>query len=267
MPIPYQEIRDSVMTYLRARPKGEVPMPPAVALDTCVHNGHTLTDGDIKVACEVFHELYLERIIAPGNVPTIHQISLSGFMGWPFYCVTEYGAKILNNPDYQPHDPDGYLQKLKLQVPAIDPDIIRYLEESLSCYKYSLLLASAVMLGCAAEGAMLLLIEGFGDAIQDAREKSSYEKETKSWQINKKYQAFRKWLEPLAPRLPEALRDDLQTVLDQIFDLIRRTRNSAGHPTGKSIERDTMHAHLMMFPSYCRRVYLLIEYFVANPVT
>jgi hypothetical protein len=219
----------------------------------------------LALARQVFHELYLELIILPGNNSTINTLS-GHLLEWPFYTVTEYGNSVLDNPDYQAHDPDGYLQKLKQQIPNIDPDIIRYLEESLRCYKHGLLLASAVMLGCAAEKAMLLLIEAFGNAITDTTAKGSYEQATRPWVISKKYEAFWSRLEPLAPNLPEPLRNDLHTVLDQIFGLIRRTRNAAGHPTGRTIERDTMYAHLIIFPTYLRRVYALISHFVANSV-
>ena len=73
-------------------------------------------------------------------------------------------------------------------------------------------------------------------------------------------------LEPLAKSLPADLGDDLHTILDRVFDLIRSTRNDAGHPTGKVIERESMRANFYLFPSYCRRVYALMDHFAAHVV-
>jgi hypothetical protein len=122
------------------------------------------------------------------------------------------------------------------------------------------------MLGCAAEKAALLLIETFGNAIQNPQHRKKYQDDTQHWMISRKYDALWKRLAPLAGSLPKPLGEDLHTILDRVFDLIRTTRNAAGHPTGKTIERETMHANLLLFPSYCRRVYGLIDHFHANPI-
>jgi len=186
-------------------------------------------------------------------------------MDWPFYRVTEYGKKVLETAEYEPHDPDGYMANLRAELPNLHDVIVRYLDESLTSFRHGLLLASAVTLGCAAEKAMLLLVEAFGNAIADTVKKEKYEKETKSWMIHSKYKALWKRLEPLVSTLPRDLGDDLHTILDRVFDLIRTTRNEAGHPTGKTIERDTMRANFILFPSYCRRVYGLINHYSDNP--
>src|SRR5207253_1850209 len=88
-------------------------------------------------------------------------------MSWPFYKLSEYGKQVLASPEYQPHDAGGYISRLKQQISTLDPDVIRYLDESLQCFQRGTLLASAVMLGCAAEKAALLLIDAFGAAIQN----------------------------------------------------------------------------------------------------
>jgi hypothetical protein len=122
------------------------------------------------------------------------------------------------------------------------------------------------MLGCAAEKAALLLVDVFGNAIADKAKKKQYEKETAFWMIRRKHEALWRRLEPLAGGLPKDLGEDLHTILDRVFDLIRSTRNAAGHPTEKSVERDTTRANLILFPSYCRRVYKLIDHFGKTPV-
>lgn len=62
----------------------------------------------------------------------------------------------------------------------------------------------------------------------------------------------------------------LESVLTQqingIYDLIRRTRNDAGHPTGKRMERDETHALLLLFPTYCKTVHELMEWLGKNQI-
>ncbi len=84
--------------------------------------------------------------------------------------------------------------------------------------------------------------------------------------ISQKYEALWKRLETIASRSTNHLGDDLHTILDRVFDLIRTTRNEAGHPTGEKIEKETVHANFLLFPGYCKRVYRLIEYFNNNQI-
>ena len=107
------------------------------------------------------------------------------------------------------------------------------------------------MIGCAAEKAMLQLIETLGNAINDAGKKAKFEKDTKTRMISQKYAILWKIIEPLASSLPDELGMDLHVILDRVFDLIRTTRNDAGHPTGKIIEKETVHANFLLFPNYC----------------
>lgn len=223
--------------------------------------GFALEEVDLSTVQQVFHDLYLERLIIPGAGPR----SSNAAMEWPFYRITEYGRQMLHNSEYAPHDPDGYLSRLQREIPRVDAVILRYLEEALGCYRSDFLLAAAVMTGCAAEKAILLLVDAYGKAIADSAKKAKFEKDTQSWVISRKYDAFWKGIQPTVPNLPASLGDDLHTILDRTFDLIRTTRNDAGHPAGKPPDRDAVHANLILFPAYCRRVYALVDYFGKSP--
>jgi hypothetical protein len=254
----HDEIRAAVLAYIRAQPNGSVP-PDLNIFGEFEAQGKAVQSADRELACQMFYELALDGVIVPGIGPNTNSL-----LSWPFYRVTEYGKQVLGTPEYQPHDPGGYIKRLRTEIPAVDGTIVRYLDESLACFQRRTLLASAVMLGCAAEKAALLLVDVFGTAIRDPVKQQQYEKETKNWMISRKYDALWKRLEPLAKGLPKELGDDLHTILDRVFDLIRTTRNEAGHPTGKIVDRDVMTANLILFPSYCRRVYCLIEHFSHN---
>jgi hypothetical protein len=258
------DIRAVMLEYLKRSPEGQFNLIGDKSLHALFQErGFPLQDEDLGRLQQVIHELYLDRIIFLGNSP-------KGLgdqaWGWPFYRLTEYGKMVVNDREYQPYDPDGYLSRLKKEIPAVDEVVLRYLEEGLTCYRQYLLLAAAVMIGCAAEKVMLLLVDAFGRAISDTKAKEKYEKEIASWLISRKYEALWKRLESLAGQLPSGLGDNLHVILDRVFDLIRTTRNDAGHPTGKQIEREAVYANLLLFPGYSKRVYGLIGYLSKNKV-
>ena len=208
------------------------------------------------LVCQIYHELYLDRIIVSGTGRTS-----ADRMNWPFYRITDHGRRVLQTREYSPYDRHGYLRRLKSDIADLDETIVRYVAESLECLHRDCLLAAAVTIGCAAEKAVLLLIERFGKAISDPGKKKQYEKETDTWIVTRKYKAFRKKLQSVVKDLPQELSDPLEQRLHGTFDLIRRTRNDAGHPTGEPITREMVRASQIVFPDYCKYVYSLIEHF------
>ncbi len=209
---------------------------------------------------QIIHEFYIEGILVPGTAVRPHTVSQSAFLDFPFFHLTQYGQSVLTQTEYQPHDPDGYLQKILTDLPAIDPVIIRYLEECLSCFRRNLLLSAAVMLGCAAEKAILLLIEVFAKTLEGT-DKTEFERQINTFIITRKYRALWSRLEPMAPQMPDNLGNNLESIIHNTFDIIRTTRNDAGHPSGNAIEKETVHANLLLFPIFCRRIYKLLNHF------
>lgn len=241
-----------VLSYIKRRPEGQVNLSgDNFYRAECERRKLPYDDDDVRVL-EVFHELSLERIIIPGGKSSLR---------WPFYRLTEYGQKVLESGEWHPYDPEGYLANLKRAVPDIDPVIVTYVSEAVACFRMSCLLAAAVMLGGAAEKAILLLVDAYGASLKDEAQKRRFEKETAQWMIGRKYAALWKQLVPLQNQLPDELGRDLHTILDRVFDLIRTTRNEAGHPATGSVEREAVLANFYLFPSYCRRVYGLIHHF------
>lgn len=226
-----------------------------IDLDACEEDWCTIQ--------QIIHEFYIEGIINPGQKMRPRIVSTSHFLKFPLFHVTEYGEKVLQDGEYQPYDPDGYLRKINDDIPTVDPIIIRYLEECLSCFRRSLLLSAAVMLGCAAEKAILLLIEVFSNTLT-GEDKTAFDKETNTFIISRKYNALWSRLEPMAKDLPDDIGNHLGNILDRTFDIIRTTRNDAGHPSGNIIEKETVHANLLLFPIFCNRIYRLIGHFLAG---
>ena len=256
----YRILRNNMLDYVGSHKEGQFDVPSTLK-SYFAGKGITLDEKDLRTVQQIIHEFYHEGIIIPGTKIQVNTINQSGTLHFPHYQLTDYGQNVIDNTEYQPYDPEGYLSRIKTDIPEIDEVIIRYLEEGLSCFRKSLLFAAAVMIGCAAEKGMLLLVEAYGNSLTDPREKQEYEKETKIFIISRKRNDLWMRMEPLSPSLPKELREDLGTILERIFDLIRTTRNEAGHPMGKKIEKETMHANLLLFPIFCKRIYGLIRYF------
>jgi hypothetical protein len=79
--------------------------------------------------------------------------------------------------------------------------------------------------------------------------------------VGRQWEEFRRRLDSQEDSLPEDLRDDLETILDGIFPLIRATRNEGGHPTWNKVECDIIHAYLQLFCPYAKRVAAVTEHF------
>jgi hypothetical protein len=203
---------------------------------------------------EILWELLIQGVLAPGFN--------SSNLDFPFIHVTEYGEKCLEANAILPHDPDRYLERLQQQVEQpLDDIVLTYVRESLLTFLAGHYLAATVMLGVASERCVDLLIEAYLNAITDATRKASFEKKVKraGRSVKRRFDALRSEL--LALALPTDLKDALDIHLSGIFTLIRYSRNDAGHPTGRMVDRDTAHANLLMFPQYCTRVCALISHF------
>lgn len=185
---------------------------------------------------------------------------------FPFLSITEHGKTVLASSEILPYDPDGYLRKLKTDIPSLDPIIEMYVTESLQAYLRGLMFSSAVALGVASEKAFLLLLETFTRAILDASTKSSFERLQDTFRTKHKFDQLKNKLMSIRGTLPPELSEDLESQFDGIFNLIRVTRNDAGHPTGKKINRDDAFVNLRLFLVYCKRIYSLIGYFGSHPV-
>lgn len=167
MPIEYSVLRSKMLSLL---PGAREFSLPAINL-AFKGQGIELDENDLITVEQIIHEFYFEGILVPGVKPIPNASYQRPMLVFPHYHLTEYGKKVVSTTEYQPHDPDGYLARIKTDIPEIDEVIIRYLEESLSCYRKNLLLAAAVMLGCAAEKTILLFVQAYGESISDTEEK------------------------------------------------------------------------------------------------
>lgn len=217
-----------------------------------------LERGERALVNEIIWSFIVEGILSPGTDDS--NINL------PFLRLTEYGKQCLHENRFVPHDPEGYLAEFRQACPNVDLTITQYLTEALQCYLRSLHKAAAIMLGAASEQAILLLIEAWLGSIQDeARRANLSNQVNKATSIFRKFELFQKHLANFRPALPRETAESLDSLLVSVFDLIRNSRNDAGHPARMSdITRETNYAHLRLFVPYCQRIYGLIGWFQLN---
>ena len=218
-----------------------------------------LERGESSLIHEVVWSFIIQGLLVPG-LDDSNQ-------GWPFLRLTAYGQRCMEERQILPHDPDGYLRDFQRSVPSADPVIQEYLTEALQCFLRDLHRACAVMLGAASEKAILLLIESYAESITDPNKKTQVNRQIeKASSIFRKYEVFEKGFANIKAKLPRQLTDNADSLLHGVFDLIRNSRNDAGHPaSGVLVSRDSNYSHLRLFIPYCQRIYQLILWFAANP--
>src|ERR1017187_10173457 len=89
----------------------------------------------------------------------------------PFLRVTEYGKKCFEAGELTAHDFDDYLRRLKAACPTIDDITLLYAGEALDTFRAGNHLASAVMIGVAAEKMLLRLVDAVHGALNRSEER------------------------------------------------------------------------------------------------
>jgi hypothetical protein len=217
-----------------------------------------LNDEEKSLVMEVVWSLIIQGILIPGLNDSNQ--------GWPFLRLTEYGRRCVEEDRILPHDPDGFLRDFHREVGHADPTIVEYLTESLQCYIHGLYRSAAVMLGGASEQAVLLLIESYTESVADSNAKRAFQVSTgKTQSIYRKYELFEQRFSGLKQQMPRELTDNVDSQLRGVFDLIRASRNDAGHPAMVTpVNRDAVYSHLRLFTPYCKKINGLIAWFTAN---
>lgn len=208
----------------------------------------------------ILWQLIVQGVLVPG-------VYGDAQTNWPFFFITEYGRTCVEAEAGAPYDPDGYLARIKEESPNIDDVVLLYLTEGLQCFLRFNYIASAVMVGVAAEKVILNLIDSFASAMSDPSKANTFRHKTQNATIKTQFDELTKQLYPLRKQLPSELSKDLETYLDGIFNLIRSYRNEAGHPSGNEIPRQIAYANLQLFRHFSKNVHGLIQYFNSHQIS
>lgn len=177
--------------------------------------------------------------------------------------VSADGQKVVNGGTWEPRDPEGYLARIRRDIPDLDGLVELYLAEALRSFNGRCYLATSVMLGVAAERAFLVMAKSYAASSVAGAPAIAKELGKARGNYFALWTEFRKRIEPVRQVLPSGLADAL--TLDAIADLIRMTRNEVGHPTGRQIDEDTARVHLTIAPVYLRKMQLLSVHFAGMP--
>lgn len=174
--------------------------------------------------------------------------------------LSQRGIQAATGGSWEPRDPERYLERLTTRCPDLDDAAFAYVGEALQAFNARCYLASSVMLGVAAEQVFNRLAGAFAAASESASLSKLLGNPSTTY--FKRFQEFRKRLEPRRANLPDGLADNL--TLDAVADLLRITRNNAGHPTGRSVDEDTAYTHLQMAARFLTKMTELAVYFEEN---
>jgi hypothetical protein len=173
---------------------------------------------------------------------------------WPFLSVTEYGEACLAAGEVVPHDPDGYLNALEAVRPLDDVEK-RFIPQALHAYLRNLPDASAVMLGCASEHLLQVLADAVVTVEPQRKQKIEHDRQKASRLIN----GLNGWL--AQRQIPDDLEEERVHTFDGLAQMIRITRNDAGHPRGgRPVARDRVYALLQLFLGYRTWIARLLTY-------
>jgi hypothetical protein len=165
---------------------------------------------------------------------------------WPFLALSEYGEEVVQAGRILPHDTERYLEGLAKSKP-LDQEEKRYLPQALEAFRRNLPDAAALLLGAASEHLLIRLGEAI--AVADPSEAKVVRRkiDDSALPLLRFVQAY---FSQRRKSLPRDLDETLDTTFTGIASLIRVTRNDAGHPAGRAVNRDQAFVNLQLFPDY-----------------
>jgi len=238
---------------------GHFPRPQNFVGGTGFLSVEILPETDRLVLQELTWEMIIQGILTPGS-------------NWenpnlPFVRVTEYGNRCLAESTILPHDYGTYLATIQQVAPNTDPTFLLYLTESVEAFNKGLYISCTVNLGIASEQLTVLLVEAYKQAIADQTNRTKFEQAIgKQRHIAYQFEELFKRLVANKTAFPADIGDDLD-MIKFLAEIIRKERNDAGHPTGRSFTREEALVLLIAFPAHYKTVIKLLDWLNANPTT
>ena len=210
---------------------------------------------------EMIHELTVSNII----MPAADRLNA----GWPWFGVTSYGREVLARSGPPVYDYDGYMKEVKRNTPDLDSVVEHYLSEALRAFQANLYTAAMVMLGCASERAVILLMESYVNAIGDPANQQKLRSRISGRDVSVAYERFRESFNSTRSQFSSSLEvRDFDAHVDGIFSFIRLLRNSIAHPKAvPNITNPLIYANLQQFVYYSSTMFRLVKLFADSKIT
>lgn len=236
--------------------RGYVTAPSGYVPGTATLSPEDLPEPDRLTLQELFWELIIQGIITPGSDWSNPNL--------PFFRVTDYGKRCLQDNSVLPHDYGTYLQAIQDATASTDAIFLLYLAESVQAFNKGLYISSVVNLGVASERLIELLIDAFRDALSSASNKTKFDEALKKvYHIAYQFEELYKRLVTYEDKYPDNIFQGLD-MLKILVDIIRRERNDGGHPTGRKFEREETLVLLIAFQPHYKFIITLLTWLKAN---
>ena len=211
----------------------------------------------IVLVQEIMWQLMIQGVITPGKD--------SSNLNLPWFRITDYGQEVLKTGRFIPHDQARYLDEIR-RVCGININnvTLSYLEESLRCFNSGCHVASVLLLGIAAECVVLNLANIIASSLKSSEEKSIFGKKRT---IKKKHRWVVEKYQSLSGNVRrDILPESLDLTLTSLYELIRRQRNTLGHPQDKipNLNREQAFIFFRLFPGFIEDVELFAAYCQKN---
>lgn len=218
---------------------------------TSYRGDSALDPADADAFLEVFWDLFRDGVVTLGA--DRHNEN------YPFFRLTRRGRQLAEGDDsYFLHDLSAFEDRVRLRVPAVNDVTLLYLKEALQAFRSGCVLASAVMLGVAAEHTFLLILDTIAANPAIA---SDYASVTDERTLARKINKFKNKILQSKASVPRTLLEDFETQFLALQSLIRTFRNESGHPTGQLMDREQAFVNIQVFIPFCRKAHELIDYF------
>ena len=236
------------------------------------YGSNTNLDGDnLNLFNEEVHLMTYHNIISPGA---------NGGYGdhLPYFHVTKYGLKCLEERDILPYDPDAYLQKVSSGA-SIDDWEKFYIVESLKCYNADAFESALMMIGLAGEYLATKLIEQM-DCFLAKKEPTLQGTYANALQgktvISQRYAEYEKMISEVLKKKDVAtnqpkylalknLSPSLDVAAKAVYaTYLRLTRNELAHPSGLKVDRLECLTYMTSYVKYCETQHKYLDFYIAN---
>lgn len=233
-------------------------------------SGTNFCEEEANLFTEQVHLLMFQNVISAGTVRYFGD-------NWPYFHVTKYGLRCLQEREVLPYDVNGYMARID-EIASIDDWEKFYIKQSLVCYNAGAFEASLIMLGQAGEYLAIKLIEAMLHFLEqnESNLACDYKSKIRSRQqvslSYKEYENYLKKLEKLEKENHEAkypqlkkLHPSLDTPAKEVYaTYLRLTRNEMAHPAQIQTDRVSCLVMLTSYIKYCETQHKYMDFYIAG---
>jgi len=210
---------------------------------------------DVLAVQEILWELLVQGVLAPGK----NSLNLN----LPFVHVTEFGTECLEDGVALVHDPDGYIAGLESACgDACDPIVVETTREALLTYLAGRYAPAMVLLARSAERVIERAAEA---AIRHGHREDHGVRRLEEARSNPQRLAAALRRALASWHLPPPFAEDVEPELAGIATVLDAARTAEGRFRLPRVDRETVFAHLLLFPGHCRFVYDLVVHLEGEP--